>query len=114
MVLEEAGMVTGTAKLGQEGRLRIPAEVRRDAHLQEGQELVIISEGPGRLRLTTREALQAAVWAAAGGGQHDAIADVRAFRDAEARELEDRVANPPPAGAGDDEIGQDLLRELGL
>lgn len=104
-------------RVGERGRSVLPAEVRRAARVEEGDQMVARAEGPGRIVLETRDAIAARVWAAAPTATGlDVTADVRAMRD------EDNAISDANfvrrAAEGDDEAsrsaGQRLLAELGL
>jgi bifunctional DNA-binding transcriptional regulator/antitoxin component of YhaV-PrlF toxin-antitoxin module len=58
-------MTTARTTLGDRGLLRLPASVRNEAGLGQGDEIIVIAAGPGRIVLTTRAAIQDEVWAAA-------------------------------------------------
>lgn len=45
-----------TATLDKTGRIVIPADVRTQSDLLPGEELIVITEGPGELRVLTRKA----------------------------------------------------------
>ena len=45
-----------TATLDKTGRIVIPAEVRAESDLLPGEELIVITEGPGEVRVMTRKA----------------------------------------------------------
>ncbi len=98
----------------------IPVAARQAAGIEEGQELVVLTDAPGRLVLMTRDAIQGEVWRAAAdmASDADAIADIRALRredntiaDAADERAERRGAE---AGGGVDTIGLELLRHLGI
>jgi AbrB family looped-hinge helix DNA binding protein len=107
--------------VGRKGRTVIPAAARQAAGIEEGQELVVLTEGPGRLTLATREALQEEVWAGAPAEEEDrgdAVSDVRAMRNEDNR-LADAAARrgarrASPGDADKDSIGRKLLHELGV
>jgi AbrB family looped-hinge helix DNA binding protein len=113
-------MIRARTTVGAKGRTIIPAAARRAAGIKEGQELMVLAEGRGRLRLATREALQAEVWAAAPAADEgpDAVTDVRAMRDEDNRLADAAAQRSSERGAIDqgetDAIGAELLRELGL
>ena len=76
---------TYRVRLGDRGRLVLPAELRRRAGLLEGQELIISYEG-GIVRMATREELAKAgrgMFASVGHGR-DLVAELIAERRAEA------------------------------
>lgn len=45
-----------TATLDKTGRIVIPADVRAQSDLLPGEELIVVTEGPGELRVLTRKA----------------------------------------------------------
>lgn len=74
-----------TVRLGERGRLVLPAELRKRAGLREGQEL-LVSYADGVLRLVTREELARAgrgMFADAGQGR-DLVSELIAERRSEA------------------------------
>jgi bifunctional DNA-binding transcriptional regulator/antitoxin component of YhaV-PrlF toxin-antitoxin module len=58
-------MTIGRITLGAAGLLHLPVSVREAAGIAEGDDLVVIPDGPGRIVLATRAAIQDEVWAAA-------------------------------------------------
>ncbi|HEX9124667.1 MAG TPA: AbrB/MazE/SpoVT family DNA-binding domain-containing protein [Actinomycetota bacterium] len=77
---------TYTVRLGDRGRLVLPAELRRRAGLRQGQELVLIY-AHGVVRLATREELARAgrgMFSHAGAGR-DLVAELIHERREEAR-----------------------------
>ena len=77
---------TYTVRLGERGRLVLPAELRRRAGLREGQELVLIY-ADGVVRLATRRDLARAgrgMFSQAGRGR-DLVAELIRERREEAR-----------------------------
>lgn len=42
--------------MDETGRVVIPLEVRQKAELLPGEELILVAEGPGEIRMMTREA----------------------------------------------------------
>jgi AbrB family looped-hinge helix DNA binding protein len=113
-------MVKARTTVGRKGRTVIPAAARQAAGIEEGQELVVLTDAPGRLVLMTREAIQGEVWRASAdaGTETDAVADIRATRredNATADAAEER-ARQRGAGAADrmDAVGLELLRRLGI
>src|SRR5215470_17528313 len=77
-------MVKARTTVGRKGRTVIPVAACQAAGIEEGDELVVLTEAPGRLVLMTRDAIQGEVWRAAAemrsDGDAHAIADVRAMR----------------------------------
>jgi AbrB family looped-hinge helix DNA binding protein len=108
-------MISVSATVGPRGRLVIPAEVRREAGIDEGQVVVLMSEGPGRVTVTTREAIRQEVWAAAPAPDGvDAVTYIRQTRQEENRRETERLADRDSSGPDDAEAGARLLRELGI
>jgi len=105
---------TATVSLGAKGRVLIPIAVRHAAELTDGAELVVRSDGPGRIVVETRDAVQARVWADAPTPTGlDTTADVRAARDEDAA-VSDRQSAERSAATTDDGAGDRLLAPLGL
>jgi bifunctional DNA-binding transcriptional regulator/antitoxin component of YhaV-PrlF toxin-antitoxin module len=118
-------MVTATVTVGDRGLVRLPTAVRDSAGVEKGQELVAIAEGPGVIRLATREALRNEVWAAAptGTGELDTVAEVRTYRAADRRLTDAKLTAPirhdqpsddSEADARAERVGVDLLAQFGL
>src|SRR5262245_51358230 len=74
-------MTVATTTLGERGLLRLPASIRDEVGVEKGEEIIVIAAGPGRIVLTTRNAIQDEVWAAAPTS--DKITSIRAERDAD-------------------------------
>jgi AbrB family looped-hinge helix DNA binding protein len=113
-------MVRARTTVGRKGRTVIPVAAREAAGIEEGQELVVLTDVPGRLVLMTRDAIQREVWRAAADMRSDvdAGADVRAMRHednriADAAEERSRWRGDQ-VGADIDTVGLELLRTLGL
>jgi AbrB family looped-hinge helix DNA binding protein len=113
-------MVKARTTVGRKGRTVIPVAAREAAGIEEGQELVVLTDSPGRLVLMTRDAIQGEVWRAAADTRPDAdpIAEIRAMRredntiaDAAEERAGRRAALP---GGGIDAVGLQLLRDLGI
>ena len=103
-----------TVSLGAKGRVLIPVAVRRAAEVNEGTELVVRADGPGRIVVETRAAVQARVWAAAPTPAGlDATADIREARQQDAS-VSDRVHAERSVAATRDDAGDVLLAHLGL
>ena len=51
-------MSVTTTTLGERGLIRLPAAARDEAGLEKGDEIIVIAAGPGRIVLTTRNAIQ--------------------------------------------------------
>jgi AbrB family looped-hinge helix DNA binding protein len=113
-------MVQARTTVGRKGRTVIPAAARQAAGIEEGQELVVLTDAPGRLVLMTRDAIQGEVWRAAAdmSSDIDAVADVRAMRREDATiadAAEERARRQGrETGGGIDAVGLELLRHLGI
>jgi AbrB family looped-hinge helix DNA binding protein len=105
--------------MGHRGRITLPAQIRAAAGLDEGDEVVAVAEGPGRVVLTTRAAIRAELDAALASSElpaADAAEDARAYRE-EDTAAADQHLDRAAAGAGDSDQespGQALLRTVGL
>ncbi|HEY4028277.1 MAG TPA: AbrB/MazE/SpoVT family DNA-binding domain-containing protein [Candidatus Dormibacteraeota bacterium] len=113
-------MVKARTTVGRKGRTVIPVAARQAAGIEEGQELVVLTDAPGRLVLMTRDAIQGEVWRAAADmrSDPDAIGEIRATRredNAIADAAEERaVRRGADADGGIDAVGFELLRHLGI
>jgi AbrB family looped-hinge helix DNA binding protein len=90
-------IATYPVRLGDRGRLVLPAELRRRAGLREGQELVLVYAG-GVIRLASREELARVgrgMFAGAAPGR-DLVTELLEERRAEAR-TEGAASEPHPA-----------------
>ena len=77
-------------KLSAEGRVVIPAEVRRILGVEVGGQLLFVVEGQ-QVHLVTPRLLAEQVWANnQGGDRGDSAADIRVFRDADRRAVDAR------------------------
>lgn len=104
--------------IGPKGRSVIPASVRREAGFAEGDEVVAIALGHGRVLLETAAAVRQRVWDAAPQGAAGNVSeDVRRMR------LDDvAVSDAAAARRTGDEVGDEqsaargaaLLAKLGL
>lgn len=105
---------TANVSLGAKGRVLIPVAVRRAAELADGADLVVRSDGPGRIVVETRDAVRARVWAdAPTPAGLDTVADVRAMRDEDV-EISDRQSAARSATTAGEDAGERLLEFLGL
>ncbi len=111
-------MVKARTTVGRKGRTVIPAAARQAAGIEEGQELVVLTDAPGRLVLMTRDAIQGEVWRAAADmeSELDAVAEVRAMRREDSRiaDTAEGHSRTAEAGTGIDAVGLELLRHLGI
>ena len=103
-------------QIGPKGRVVIPVATRRAANLAEGDEVVAIALGEGRVLIQTVDAVRQRVWRAAPTAAPNPTKDVRQMR------LEDNavadVASARRRATGSAEEGrardEALLAELGL
>jgi AbrB family looped-hinge helix DNA binding protein len=113
-------MVKARTTVGRKGRTVIPVAARQAAGIEEGQELVVLADAPGRLVIMTLDAVQGEVWRAAADmtSDADAIADIHAMRVEDniiADAAEERAGRRRgEAGGGIDAVGRELLRHLGI
>ena len=108
-------LVAHGSRLGEKGRIVVPAEVRRAAGLTADSEVVIRAEGEGRVVIETADAARKRVWAAAPSPGADATADVRAMREEDTRISDGNAAARAHSATGtEEEAGQQLLEALGL
>jgi AbrB family looped-hinge helix DNA binding protein len=109
----------GEARLNGEGRIVVPAAIRRQLGVSAGDSLVFVTDEEGGVRLTTPRALVLQMWARnSGGDAGDSGRDVRAMRDAEHdSELAGERAMTEAQDADprtDEEVVGDILTQLGL
>lgn len=104
-------------QIGPKGRSVIPAAVRKAANIAEGDEVVAIALGEGRVLVETVAAVRRRVWESAPTpSETSATQDVREMRRADAAAADAAAVRRQPAGAAADSEarGQALLVELGL
>ena len=108
-------VVSVPARLGEKGRVVVPAELRKFAGFHADTQVVMWSDGEGRIVMETREAARRRIWDAAPAADIDATADVRAMRD-EDTQISDQNAKRRSThrSKGSDAAAQRLLSELGL
>jgi AbrB family looped-hinge helix DNA binding protein len=100
------------SKLSPEGRVVIPAEVRRALGLHEGDYVRFIMESDG-VRLVTPAMLKAALWANnTGGDAGDSATDIRALRDADADAVAQKYARIEADEGGDERADEELARDI--
>jgi AbrB family looped-hinge helix DNA binding protein len=112
-------------KVGPEGRVVIPIEIRRALEVAAGGRVRFILED-GQVRVVSPHTLAIALWANNHGGDAgdagDSVADVRAARDRD-RDIEARNQRRIASDLGssgrrdqrsDDEVAADLLTAVGL
>lgn len=117
-MLNMANGIEYDTKLSAEGRVVIPAEVRRVLGVEAGGQLLFVVEGQ-EVRLVTPRLLVEQVWANNQGGDGgDSAADVRVVRDEDRRTMDERWeridAEAQSEARSDEEVLADLLKGLGL
>ena len=103
------------AKISPEGRVVIPAEIRKALDVGPGDRIrMFLVEG--EVRLTSARAMAATLWANnPGGGTGSSVADVREFRAGDRALSDSRFqSDAPPDPRSEDEIANDLAAALGL
>lgn len=112
------GTVSASFRVGQKGRVMLPAAVRRAAHLEDGAEVVARPDGEGRIVIESVAAIRARLWAAAPKASGlDTEADVRAMRQQDQAVVELNATRQLDARGTDedsDAAGAALLARLGL
>jgi len=109
-------VTVASTTLGERGLLRLPASVRDEVGVEKGDEMIVIAAGPGRIVLTTRNAIQDEVWSAAPA--RDRTTNVRAERDADnaavvARRRRTKARVSATSEEESERIGASLLSRLG-
>ena len=102
-------------RIGDRGRIVLPAALRRASGLTEGQEVIAVVEDDGRIVIAARDRLMDELrQACAQMGQRDGIADLRTWRvESEAARL-DRLENPEIDPKTVARRGRELLADLGV
>ena len=105
-------------KLSAEGRVVIPAEVRRVLGVGPGGQVIFVVDGQ-KVHVVTPRLLIEQVWANNEGGDGgDSAADVRALRDQDSRAIDARweqiEAEAQTDMRSDEDVIADLLSGLGL
>lgn len=107
------------AKIGPEGRVVIPSDIRRSLGVGPGDSVLFIADGQGGFTVTTADALVQTMWANnRGGDRFDAGAEVRDFRnedalkEVDAQERMDTYLNQPVSDERQET--ERLLSELGF
>jgi AbrB family looped-hinge helix DNA binding protein len=103
------------ARLTPEGRIVVPAAIRRHLGVEAGDRLLFVTDDEGRVQLTTARALIHAVWANNHGGDGGNAGEyVREARDADPGADERPYLDEP---ASEEEVATDFARlhaRLGL
>ncbi|HWE88939.1 MAG TPA: AbrB/MazE/SpoVT family DNA-binding domain-containing protein [Pseudonocardiaceae bacterium] len=120
---QEGAMLTqAPVVVGPRGRLTLPVQVRAAAGFDEGDEVVAVTEAPGRVVLVTRAAIRAELDAALPSDDPEALEAteaLRAYREEDVTAADAHLDRAAPgaakkAGKSHDDPGRALLRTLGL
>lgn len=108
-------MSTFSLRIGERGRLVLPAALRRQSGLTEGQDVIAIVEEDGRVILESRERLMDDLRAACATAQMGSGLDELAAWRAEIEDVrQEELAAPATSSAESTRRGRALLDELGL
>jgi AbrB family looped-hinge helix DNA binding protein len=101
------------SKLSPEGRVSIPADIRRQLGLEPGDRVIFLTEDDGTVRLVTPRWLAEQAWAAnTGGDAVDAVELVRSARAASTDpDRQDRWQEEPAENLAQPS-GEDVLAML--
>ena len=102
-------------RIGDRGRIVLPAALRRASGLAEGQEVVAVVDADGRIVISSADRLMDQLREACDRmGQRDAAADLESWREESETDRLHRLEHPiiDPKGAA--RRGRKLLTELGL
>lgn len=117
MMVDMAHKVEFDTKISAEGRVVIPAEVRKALGVGAGDRIRLVLED-GEVRLVTARTMAVSLWANNHGGDAgDSVADVRGFRSADRARSDARFESALSAAddpRSEDEIADDLVAALGL
>lgn len=108
-------MMSFALRIGDRGRIVLPAALRRASGLAEGQEVVAVVDADGRIVISSADRLMDQLReACARMGQRDAVADLESWREESETDRLHRLEHPiiDPKGAA--RRGRKLLTELGL
>lgn len=102
-------------RIGDRGRIVLPAALRRASGISEGQEVIAVVEDDGRIVISAANRLMDQLReACARMEQRDGIADLRAWRaESEAARLE-RLEHPEIDPTTVARRGRELLADLGI
>lgn len=113
-----APVASAAFRVGQKGRVVLPAAVRRAAGIDEGAEVVARTEGDGRLVIETVESIKRRVWGfSPQPSGTDPGEDVRRMRQQDIEESDSAAARRSEPVCTEQEsraAGAELLMHLGL
>ncbi len=102
-------------RIGDRGRIVLPAALRRESGFAEGQELLAIVQDDGSILLESRDRLMNELRAACERmGQRGAIDDLTEWRITSDADRLSRLEQPTPDSAAAAKQGQALLSDLGI
>lgn len=108
-------MTNYALRIGDRGRLVLPAALRRATGFREGEELIATVEDDGRVVLASRDRLMDELRAAcARMGARNGVDDLRAWREASDADRTRRLEQPEIDPATVDRRGRELLDALGI
>lgn len=101
-----------TLRVGKQGRLVLPATIRAELGINDGDTLYVQVEG-GTVVIDTSASIEARVWAASPTNKRNSQEDIRAVR-AQDTLIADEASARRSAVAADPAVGAGLLKSLGL
>ncbi len=108
-------MTTYPLRIGDRGRIVLPAALRRESGFAEGQELLAIVQDDGSILLKSRDRLMHELRAACERmGQRDATDDLRDWRTASDADRLSRLEHPALDPTTAAKLGRSLLADLGI
>lgn len=108
-------MTSYALRVGDRGRLVLPAALRRATGFREGEELIATVHDDGSIVLASRDRLMDELRAAcARMGERDGVADLRAWRDASDADRSRRLEPPAIDPATVEQRRRELLDALGI
>jgi len=108
-------MMSFALRIGERGRIVLPAALRRASGLTEGQEVVAVVDADGRIVISSADRLMDQLReACARMGQRDAVDDLQSWREESEADRLHRLEHPIIDSKGAARRGRELLTELGL
>lgn len=108
-------MISFALRIGDRGRIVLPAALRRASGLAEGQEVVAVVDADGRIVISSADRLMDQLReACARMGQRDAVSDLESWRDESETDRLHRLEYPIIDPKGAVRRGRELLAELRL